>query len=317
MNYIQQAYKGKIEFWMFLLTSVLISGIFIINFIAFLFTPKEDIDAMYALIKNIPSNVNLVINLAPFAILLILLFILVKYLHQRSILSLTTSRSKIDWKRFFFSFFLVVLFLLISFGFFYYLNPSQVEIQFNAQSFAILLIISLILFPLQIGLEEYLFRGYFMQHIGIMVKNRWFPLILTSVLFGIAHSANPEVSEMGLSIMIFYIGTGLILGIMTLMDEGLELALGFHLGNNLIAALLITYDWSVLQTDAIFRYTGDKAESTFSEILLPLLFFYPIFLFILAKKYKWTNWNEKLFGKVEKPIVVDEEVQNKNIEKIL
>ena len=117
--------------------------------------------------------------------------------------------------------------------------------------------------------------------------------------------------------MIFYIGTGLILGIMTLMDEGLELALGFHLGNNLIAALLITYDWSVLQTDAIFRYTGDKAESTFSEILLPLLFFYPIFLFILAKKYKWTNWNEKLFGKVEKPIVVDEEVQNKNIEKIL
>jgi hypothetical protein len=32
---------------------------------------------------------------------------------------------------------------------------------------------------------------------------------------------------------VYYIGTGLFLGILTLMDEGMELALGFH-ANNLV-----------------------------------------------------------------------------------
>jgi hypothetical protein len=32
---------------------------------------------------------------------------------------------------------------------------------------------------------------------------------------------------------VYYIGTGLFLGI-TLMDEGMELALGFHAANNLV-----------------------------------------------------------------------------------
>src|SRR5690606_29262593 len=128
-------------------------------------------------------------------------------MHQRSILSLTTSRKKIDWKRFFFSFSLIIVFIAGSFAVAYYIDPSQVELQFNPQKFAVLLIISLLLFPFQIGLEEYLFRGYLMQHIGIIVKNKWFPLLVTSVLFGVAHSANPEVAEMGMIAMIFYIGT--------------------------------------------------------------------------------------------------------------
>jgi len=317
MNYIQQAYKGKTELWMFLLTAIIISGIFILNFIMFLFTSKEDLAIAYELIKNIPTNLSLIINLLPFAILLILLFILVKYMHQRSILSLTTSRDKVDWKRFFFSFSLIITFIVVPFLIAYYIDPSQVELQFNAQKFAILLVISLILFPFQIGLEEYLFRGYFMQHLGIIVKNKWFPLIITSVLFGIAHSANPEVAEIGFIVMVFYIGTGLTLGIMTLMDEGLELALGFHLGNNLMAALLVTADWSALQTDAIFKYTSEQANNTLLEILLPVLFFYPLILFIMARKYKWTNWKEKLFGRVEKPSAITTELPTNSFDKML
>lgn len=301
MNYIQQVYKGKRELWMFILTSVLISGIFILNFIAYLFTSPEDMDAAYELMKSIPANLSLIINLAPFAILLILLFIFVKFIHHRSILSLTTARKRIDWKRVLFSFLLIVFITLITFSISYYLDPSQVELQFDAGKFAILLIISLLLFPFQIGLEEYLFRGYFMQHIGDLVKNKWFPLLFTSIFFGVAHSANPEVAEMGLVTMVFYIGTGLLLGIMTLMDDGLELALGFHFGNNLLAALLITSDWSALQTDAIFRYTAEEANNSALEIILPVFIFYPIILLILSKKYNWSNWKDKLFGKVIEP----------------
>ncbi|MCF7569439.1 CPBP family intramembrane metalloprotease [Sabulilitoribacter arenilitoris] len=301
MDYIQQVYKGKRELWMFILTSIIISGIFVLNFIAYLFKSPEDMDAAYEIMKSIPANLSLIINLAPFAILLILLFVFVKFIHQRSILSLTTARKKIDWKRVLFSFLLIVFVTLLTFSISYYLDPSQIELQFNAIKFVILLIISLLLFPFQIGLEEYLFRGYFMQHIGDLVKNKWFPLLFTSIFFGIAHSANPEVAELGFVTMVFYIGTGLLLGIMTLMDDGLELALGFHLGNNLLAALLITSDWSALQTDAIFKYTAQEANHTALEIIMPVFILYPIILFILSKKYKWSNWKDKLLGNVVKP----------------
>lgn len=301
MNYIQQAYKGKTELWMFLLTALLISGIFIVNFILYLITSPEDLQAAYDLMDDIPANLNLAINLIPFAFLLILLFVFVKFIHQRSILSLTTARSKIDWSRIAFSFFLIVILTIVSFAISYYGDSSQIELQFDPVKFGILFLISIVLFPFQIGLEEYLFRGYLMQHIGIITKNKWFPLIFTSVLFGVAHSANPEVAEMGFITMVFYIGTGLLLGIMTLMDDGLELALGFHFGNNLLAALLITSDWSALQTDAVFKYTAEEPTNSMLDIVVPVLVFYPIILFIMSKKYKWHSWKNKLLGAVEEP----------------
>ena len=79
MNYIQQAYKGKNELWMFILTASIISGVFVLNFIAYLFTSPEDLDKAYELMKRIPPNLSLVINLLPFAFLLGLLFVFVKY----------------------------------------------------------------------------------------------------------------------------------------------------------------------------------------------------------------------------------------------
>lgn len=269
------------------------------NFIMFFIMSKEQMQATYDLMKGIPKNLALVINLLPFAFLLGLLFVLVYFLHERSILSLTTSRNKVDYKRIFFSFGLIVLLTVVGFAVSYSMDNSAIVWNFHPLKFTVLFIISILLFPFQIGFEEYLFRGYLMQQIGIIAKNRWFPLISTSVIFGLFHSANPEVAEMGFGVMAFYIGTGLLLGIMTLMDDSLELALGFHLGNNLMAALLITSDFSALQTDALFKYTGvENPSDILNEMILSIAVTYPIILLIFAKKYKWTNWKEKLTGKV-------------------
>ena len=314
MNYIQQVYQGENKVWMFIFTSLLVAGIFIANLIFFLFFGDgiDVVEEQKKLLEIIPSkNFWLAMNLLPFVLLLGLLFLMVKYLHLRSILSLTTARVKMDWSRAGFSFLLIVIITLVTFGIGYAMDSSLIELQFDPLKFAILLLVSVLLFPFQIGLEEYLFRGYLMQHIGAFAKNRWMPLIVTSVLFGVFHGANPEVAELGWIIMIFYIGTGLLLGIMTLMDEGLELALGFHLGNNLLAAVLITSEWSALQTDAIFKYTGEEATNSIAEILLPVFIVYPIILFILSKKYKWTNWKDKLFGAVVEPVVIESAEINK------
>jgi hypothetical protein len=163
--------------------------------------------------------------------------------------------------------------------------------------------------PLQTSFEEYLFRGYLMQGIGVLTKNRWLPLIVTSVIFGALHMANPEVDKLGNIIMIYYIGTGFFLGIMTLMDEGMELALGFHAGNNLIAALLVTADWTVFKTNSVLKDISEPSAGF--DVIAPVLILYPIFLLIMAWRYKWTDWSGKLFGKVEEPInISDKNTQN-------
>ena len=309
--FIEQAFKGNNEWWRVAVTTFLATGIFILNFVVLFFLTADEIKSMYDAVKSIPNNISLAMNLLPFAFLLGLLFLMVYFLHQRSILSLTTSRKKVDFGRIFFSLGLVVLLTIFGFAISYYMDSSNIVWNFKPLPFAILLIISLILFPFQIGFEEYLFRGYLMQQIGIVVRNRWFPLIATSVIFGLFHSANPEVAEMGYGTMVFYIGTGLLLGMMTLMDEGMELALGFHLGNNLMAALLITSEYSALQTDAVFKYSGaENRIDTLNEMLVSMVITYPIILLILAKKYKWSNWKEKLTGVVQKPIIIQTNTAN-------
>jgi membrane protease YdiL (CAAX protease family) len=297
--FIEQAFKGKNDWWRFVITTALTCGIFIINFIMYFFLTEEDLKAAHDLMKGLPNSLSLFLNLMPFVFLMGMLFLLVYFLHERSILSLTTSKKKINFGKLFFSLSLIVVMTLIGFAISYNVDSSGIIWNFNPAKFSILLFISLVLFPFQIGFEEYVFRGYLMQQIGILARNRWLPLVITSVFFGLFHSANPEVAELGFGVMIFYIGTGLLLGIMTLMDEGLELSLGFHLGNNLMAALLITSDFSALQTDALFKYSGkiDSAD-TLNEMIISIAITYPLVLYILAKKYKWTNWKEKLTGKI-------------------
>ena len=118
-------------------------------------------------------------------------------------------------------------------------------------------------------------------------------------MFGLMHIANPEVDKIGHIIMIYYIGTGFFLGIITLMDEGMEISLGFHAGTNLIIALLVTSDWTVFQTNSILLDLSEPGAGI--EVVLPVFILYPMLLAIMAWKYKWTGWREKLFGKISPP----------------
>ena len=253
------------------------------------------------MLSLLEPNLSLFLMLLSFAIGLVGVLLVSKYLHKQSLTHLTTSRKKIDWKRFWFIF---ILWGLISSGFIvveYFVSPEDYQVNFNLVPFVILCVIAIIMVPLQTSFEEYLFRGYLMQGIGVLVKNKWIPLIITSVVFGLLHIANPEVDKLGNVIMVYYIGTGLFLGIVTLMDEGLEIALGFHAANNLFTALLVTADWTAFQTHSVLKDMSDPDKIGLIEIFVPVFVVFPILLFILSKKYKWTNWKDKLLGAVVPP----------------
>ena len=254
---------------------------------------------MKEMISQIGELPTFALTLVSFAFFLFPLFLVVTLLHKQSITQFTTSRRKIDFRRISFSF-LVYGGIITAFFFLEYLiNPSDFAWNFQPHRFFVLCLLALFLFPVQIGFEEYFFRGYFMQWLGLLSKNRWVPLFLSSILFGLAHFANPEVAEMGWGIMVFYIGMGFLLGIVTLMDDGLELALGIHFANNFFACILSTSEWSSLQTPALFKKITAPSFGFFTILIETIP--YLLTILILAKKYKWTNWKEKLFGKISVP----------------
>jgi membrane protease YdiL (CAAX protease family) len=247
------------------------------------------------LLKAIPSNLRLFLMLFPFAFSFIGVWLVSNKIHERSITSYFTSRNKLDFKRIFFSFSLWALAMIFFILFDLYVNPENYEINFQPIPFLILFLISLIFMPIATSLEEFMFRGYLMKGFGNLFRNNFLPLIFTSVIFGVVHISNPEVSELGYGTMYFYIGTGFYLGVITLLDDGAELAMGWHAANNLVASLLVTTDWTVLQTNAILKDITEPSMDT--EVFLNLLIFYPLLIFIFHKKYNWKNSVTKLTSK--------------------
>ena len=294
--YIEQGYKGNIGLWKYLVLPIGFIGFMVLNYITTINSPISVEDAMQQIIDQFGSNLVLILLLAPLVVGFFVVLGWTLLVHQQSITSLTTSRKKIDWKRILFAFGLwagvTIIFTVVDIFF----SPEKYELNFNLVKFIPLAIIAILLIPLQTSFEEYLFRGHMMQGIGLMAKNRWLPLFITSSLFGLMHIANPEVEKLGLGIMVYYIGTGFFLGILTLMDEGLELALGFHAANNLITALLVTADWTAFQTNSIFKDVSEPALGW--DVLIPVFVVYPLLLLYFSKKYGWKNWKDRLFGRV-------------------
>jgi membrane protease YdiL (CAAX protease family) len=303
--FLEQRIKPQNKFWLYLIGSALIILASFVGQIPFSVavlidsymsgTPFPEDNA--AIMKIFEPNLTLFLVLISFAFALIGIYFVVKYLHRQTMLSVTTSRSKVDIKRILFSFFLWSFFSVISFLVVYLKDPVNFVWNFKLVPFLILVVVGTILIPIQTSTEEYVFRGYLMQGFANLARNKWFPLLMTSLIFGSMHIFNPEVSKMGYIIMVYYIGTGLFLGVITLMDEGMELALGFHASNNLVGALLVTSDWSVFQTHSIFKDMSEPSAGL--DVILPIVVIYPILLFIFSKKYQWTNWKEKLTGEIK------------------
>jgi len=154
---------------------------------------------------------------------------------------------------------------------------------------------------LQTSFEEVLFRGYLMQGFGVVTKSRLFALLITSLAFGLLHYANPEVAKLGRIILIYYVATGFLFGIIALMDDGLELTLGLHAANNIVAAIFVTTNWSVFQTDALYIDVSEPHVNLM--MFVPIIVIYPFLLLLFSRKFRWTNWKQKLMGKVIEPIV--------------
>jgi uncharacterized protein len=298
--FLLEGEKGKNSFFLYCLSFSIILFLFVIVGQVPMLLAMDDVSNLAsnqepasALVDRIGSNAFLVYALLPFIIGLVGLVFSVRYIHQRPIISLFTSREQFSWRRFFFSFVLwgtvMSISLLIS-----YLLGYPIFYNLNSNTFYVLFLISVLLLPLQTTFEEVLFRGYLFQGFGVFFRKGWISVLVTGVLFGLMHGANPEVDRIGSVLLVYYIMTGIFLGVMTLMDDGLELSMGYHAVNNIFAAIVVTNDWQAFHTDALFM---DKTPPSFGlENILTLLVLQPVIIFIFARKYKWSNWKKRLFN---------------------
>ena len=237
---------------------------------------------------GINKSLLLALMMGMFVFTLLFLWLALKFVQKKPLSSIITGFEKIRWNRYFFSFGIWAVLILVLTLVSYLTSPEEIELRFDAGNFFILLVVAIIFIPIQTATEELIFRGYLMQGFGLAFKNGIMPLIITSVLFGLMHASNPEAKAHGLLIMMpYYIFFGAFLGVLTLLDEGTELAMGIHCANNLMSSLLVCSKNSVLQTDAIFYTSSENPGGEFITWIVMA----SICFFILFKKYKLSNWN--------------------------
>ena len=93
-------------------------------------------------------------------------------------------------------------------------------------------------------IEELVFRGYLLNNL-LQSINKWWALILTSVLFAVLHLNNNNINL--LSVLNVFIA-GLVLGINYIHTRNLLFAIFFHFGWNFFQGSVLGYNVSGIET---------------------------------------------------------------------
>jgi uncharacterized protein len=314
MNHLESTFAGQNSFWRYVLmfaavfiVSNTIGALPLLASLLFKSFSNPEILSLFSANPNdfsamhFTSNAMLVLMLFPFVAGLAAFILLIKPLHSRTIRAVINGTSKIRWNRFFVSLIIWLGLSAIYLLFYLKLDPQNFTINNTSVSLIVLAIISVAMVPFQAAFEELLFRGYLMQGFAALIRKRWFPLLMTSMLFAVMHGVNPEVKEYGfLTMMPQYFLFGLIFGIITILDDGVEAAIGAHTANNAFLCIMVTSKSSALQTEALY-----EQQSIYPWIELGAqLVLGVIFILILKMIFRWKVFSV-LSGDVEKPVKSD------------
>ena len=229
---------------------------------------------------------NLLFSLLMFStgVALFLTIVLIKTLHNRTFAETVSGRRKIRIGRIGSGAAVWAILLAIYWVIDYSFNPQDYVLQLDWGKFIVLTILSFCLIPLQTTSEELFFRGYLAQGIGAGTKSRWLAILIPGLLFGLMHITNPEIKEFGFWLaMPQYVFFGLLFGLISVLDDGIELAMGMHAANNIFLSIFLTHSASALQTDALFEVqTIDPVKDLISLLATGL-----IALAYFAYRYKW------------------------------
>lgn len=301
MNHLESSFTGKNAVWRYIVMFVAIllatNTIGALPLLMGYASKVADDPDMLGRITDDPANIGvlgfepnigLIMNLFPFIIGIIAFVLLIKPINQRTFGATINGGRRFRWNRLMVS--ASVWLILSAVYLFVYIkaDPSNFRLNNTSGTLVPLILICLALIPFQAAFEEILFRGYLMQGFAVLSRNRWIPVVVTSILFGLMHSFNPEVDEFGFMIMMpQYITFGLIFGVVTILDDGIEAAIGAHAANNIFLCIMVTHKSSALQTNALYEQINIYPMTEFAGLLVTGV----VFIFVMKMILKWESWS--------------------------
>ncbi|HLF63689.1 MAG TPA: CPBP family intramembrane glutamic endopeptidase [Saprospiraceae bacterium] len=259
-------------------------------------------------VLGLSSALGLLLILGSFVVAFAMLYLFVITVHGRKFKSLITT-GNIRWERIGFAFIVWFVLAALTECILYFRDPDVYHVAIDWSTWLPLMLVVLFVLPLQTSFEELFIRGYLLQGIGLAANRPWIAVVTTALIFGLMHLGNPEIKQFGHGIMMFYyISVGVFLATLTILDDGLELALGIHAATNIYGAGFVTFTGSAIQTDALI-----KVELINPVWLVALSYLSMIgFIFLVLSRYHLQNW-KVLFAPV-RPIPLPISENSMNIE---
>lgn len=300
MNFIQQAYKGKNEWWKYLLISSIVLypyASYVYSYLMYYVHPKEHVQFTEGVTWLYSKEL---FKTTGYFVIFLILF---KTLHKRKIRTLITSERWVSSWRFFFGFSSWSLFIVILFSIEYFRHPENYIWNFELVPFLKLFIMCITLLFLRVVFLEMFLRGYLLQIFGVLTKRGFVSVLITSVIFTIMFGVSSELNMVGYDILIYYFASALLAGVITLLDDGIEIAIGIHFATNFIGMLYITHKWYLFRTDAFLLDTSQP--KVLYLVYIPVFILIPLYFLLLQGTYQWKSLKEKIFGKISAKSFVD------------
>ncbi|HMK54965.1 MAG TPA: type II CAAX endopeptidase family protein [Methanobacteriaceae archaeon] len=248
LSFLENAKTGENSWWRYLLTvfgslglASIAAGV-LIAIVAAVYTifyfPGITATRLNTLISISNPLFLILLTGVTYAFAFILFYLFIRFLHHKNFKILLNYGENFRWKMLFKGAFLWFLILCLLTLPDLLVNPGVYQFSPDFRAFSILLILSFLAFPVQATFEEILFRGYLMQGFSLISKKPVVPLLVTSLLFGLVHFFNGGNTDQGISIVLSTFIIGLMLGTITLADNGIETAVGVHIVNNLFVAII-------------------------------------------------------------------------------
>ena len=266
MRFLDAARLGRNNWWRYLLglvfitfATIFVGGVPLGAAVIYLVldgNPATDVNLTTGALIGVNPALSLALTLTPFVFGLFALLFTARVIHGRPPASLVAPGRAIRWGRLALGFVAWMVLAAVITVAEELLFPGRYSLTLDLAHLLPFAVVAVLLFPLQSSAEELFFRGYLLQGLGLVTHNRWLLAVVTGLIFAGLHIENPEVGTEFWLVMGFYFVFGAALALITLRDNGLELALGIHAANNLFTALVANFKGSAVESPSIFTASG-------------------------------------------------------------
>ncbi len=287
MEYLEITRTGKNDWWRYLISFpgilgmwLIVGGILSLPFLLYLqFDNNPATDFNPTGFVGISDTTALVIVMVGFLPFILATPLAVRFIHARPARTLVTAAPRIRWGRILAGavvwFVLAAIISVVESA----LYPGRYVLTLQPRALLVYAVFALLLIPIQTTAEELFFRGYLLQWMGLILKNKWLLALINGTLFLLPHLVNPEMSASSNALLMAlgYFAFGFFATLITVQDNGMELALGLHAANNLMV-LFVNYPVSALPSPSVFTIqTLDATYGLISTVAAMTVFYFVFF----------------------------------------